>query len=61
MAIEPNIFSRAAQSGFGSRMWLGSRSLATNGLDYSRLSQNQKVHYHVQKSSPVGLNMSQTN
>jgi hypothetical protein len=33
MAIEPNIFSRAAKSGFGSRMWIESRSLATIAID----------------------------
>jgi hypothetical protein len=36
MAIEANIVSRAAQSGFGSGMWLESRSLATTAI-YSEL------------------------
>jgi hypothetical protein len=33
MAIEPNIVSRAAQSGFRSRMWLESRSLAITVIE----------------------------
>jgi hypothetical protein len=33
MAIEPNIVSRAVQSGFGRRMWLETRSLATTAVD----------------------------
>jgi hypothetical protein len=32
MAIELSIVSRAAQSGFGSRMWLESRSLPTTAI-----------------------------